>query len=131
VPDLFGEETLVQGAPIEAPEERLSVEAVASCSWLDELFASPVFEQNFQRAGRVPVTNEQIRRLLELLDQGKGSAMETQVAKQLAIPSIRLRGFLSAVQKILNVDGYPVLKTDRESRTVVLDKESLKLQFEL
>lgn len=129
--DLFGEETLVQGAPIEAPEERLSVEAVASCSWLDELFASPVFEQSLQRAGRVPVNNEQIRRLLELLDQSKGSAMETQVAKHLAIPSIRLRGFLSAVQKILNVDGYPVLKTDRESRTVVLDKESLKLQFEL
>lgn len=131
MPDLFAEAEPVQGAPVEAPEECHSVEAVRSRSWIDELFDSPVFEQSFHRAGRVPVTNEQIRRLLELLEQGKGSAMETQVAKHLAIPSIRLRGFLSAVQKILNVDGYPVLKTDRESRTVVLDKKSLKLQFEL
>ena len=131
MPDLFAEEVAVQSAPVQEPEQRVSVEPVGPRSWIDELFDSPVFEQSFRRAGRVPVTNEQIRRLLELLDQGKGSAMETQVAKQLAIPSIRLRGFLSAVQKILNVDGYPVLKTDRESRTVVLDKESLKLQFEL
>ncbi|MCH4564701.1 BREX-2 system phosphatase PglZ [Halomonas sp. EGI 63088] len=131
MPDLFEEASPVYSAPVEEPEHRLSVEPVGTRSWIDDLFASPVFEQSFQRAGRVPVTNEQIRRLLELLDQGKGSAMETQVAKHLAIPSIRLRGFLSAVQKILNVDGYPVLKTDRESRTVVLDKESLKLQFEL
>jgi hypothetical protein len=29
------------------------------------------------------------------------------------------------------VDGYPVLKTDRESCTVVLDKASLEVQFEL
>lgn len=132
MPDLFAEEAAVQSTPAQEPEEGISVESVVGTrSWIDELFASPVFDQSFQRAGRVPVTNEQIRRLLELLDQGKGSAMETQVAKHLAIPSIRLRGFLSAVQKILNVDGYPVLKTDRESRTVVLDKESLKLQFEL
>ncbi|GKW48593.1 BREX-2 system phosphatase PglZ [Halomonas sp. NCCP-2165] len=131
MPDLFEEESPEQSAPVEGREHRLAVEPVGTRSWIDELFASPVFEQSFQRAGRVPVTNEQIRRLLELLEQGKGSAMETQVAKHLVIPSIRLRGFLSAVQKILNVDGYPVLKTDRESRTVVLDKESLKLQFEL
>ncbi|XKF14682.1 BREX-2 system phosphatase PglZ [Halomonas sp. BLK-85] len=131
MPDLFAEATSEQSASVEQQEHSLSIEAVGSRSWVDELFASPVFEQSLQRAGRVPVTNEQIRRLLELLDQGKGSAMEAQVAKHLAIPIIRLRGFLSAVQKILNVDGYPVLKTDRESRTVVLDRESLKLQFEL
>lgn len=131
MPDLFGESMPVQTAPVEEQEHRLVVEPSGTRSWIHELFDSPVFAQSFQRAGRVPVTNEQIRRLLELLDQSKGSAMETQVAKHLAIPSIRLRGFLSAVQKILNVDGYPVLKTDRESRTVVLDKESLKLQFEL
>ncbi|MDI4636710.1 MULTISPECIES: BREX-2 system phosphatase PglZ [Halomonadaceae] len=131
MPDLFAESTPPQSAPVEEQEHHLSVEPVDTRNWIDDLFASPVFEQNFQRAGRVPVTNEQIRRLLELLDQGKGSVMEAQVAKRLEIPSIRLRGFLSAIQKILNVDGYPVLKTDRESRTVVLDKESLKLQFEL
>ncbi|MCE7517132.1 BREX-2 system phosphatase PglZ [Halomonas titanicae] len=126
MPDLFAETQPAETAP-----DVEDIEAVQARTWIDDLFASSVFEQTFQRAGRVPVTNVQIRRLLELLEQGKGSAMETQVAKHLAIPSIRLRGFLSAVQKILNVDGYPVLKTDRESRTVVLDKESLKLQFEL
>ena len=126
MPDLFAETKPAESAP-----DVEDIEAVEARTWIDDLFASSVFEQTFQRAGRVPVTNVQIRSLLELLEQGKGSAMETQVAKHLAIPSIRLRGFLSAVQKILNVDGYPVLKTDRESRTVVLDKESLKLQFEL
>ena len=52
--------------------------------------------------------------------------MEAQIAQHLAIPTIRLRGFLSSAQKLLNVDGYPVLKTDRESCTVVLDKARLR-----
>ncbi len=42
-----------------------------------------------------------------------------------------MNGFLAGLQKLLNVDGYPVLSIDRAAKTVKLDIRSLKVQFEL
>jgi hypothetical protein len=49
----------------------------------------------------------------------------------LGLPEIRLNGLLAGVQKLLNVDGYPLLAIDRVSKTIRLDLASLKTQFEL
>ena len=57
--------------------------------------------------------------------------MSAAVAQRLGIPELRLNGLLAGVQKLLNVDGYPVLSVDRSSKTVRLDLPSLKTQFEL
>lgn len=130
VPDLFGDQApSVSLAPSVEQGANHKTEKVCRDSWIEDLLASPVYQQSLQRAGRSAVSAEQMRGLLELLDQG--TVMEAQIAQHLAIPTIRLRGFLSSAQKLLNVDGYPVLKTDRESCTVVLDKASLEVQFEL
>jgi hypothetical protein len=99
--------------------------------WLDALFGSDAYQQAIHRAGRVPITDEQLRHLLGLLVRSRGTAMETTVAANLSIPKIRLRGFLSAAQKLLNVDGYPVLRVQRETGTVQLNIDALRTQFEL
>ena len=57
--------------------------------------------------------------------------MAAAVAQGLGLPEIRLNGLLAGAQKLLNVDGYPVLAIDRASKTIRLDLASLKTQFEL
>ena len=66
-----------------------------------------------------------------LLADGGGQQMTGALVQAMGIPSIRMNGFLAGVQKLLNVDGYPVLSIDRATRTAKLNIESLKTQFEL
>jgi hypothetical protein len=68
---------------------------------------------------------------LQLLDTRGGQQMVAAIVQALGIPAIRINGFLAGVQKLLNVDGYPVLSIDRATKTVKLNIESLKAQFEL
>jgi len=48
----------------------------------------------------------------------------------LAVPPIRVDGLLASLQRILNIDGYPVLTID-SSQTVRLNLMLLKEQFAL
>ena len=43
----------------------------------------------------------------------------------------RVSGFVSRLQEILNVDGYQVLRFDRQGQQVHLDLEKLAQQFEV
>lgn len=104
---------------------------IAEPEWPDKLMTSPVYQGVRSRSARIPVTDEQLKRFLVLLDQKQGTVMDTVVAAELKIPPIRLRGFLSAFQKLLNVDGYPILSVHRDSGTIKLDIGNLKRQFEL
>ena len=99
--------------------------------WIQALMASPVYAQMKARSGRVMVSEAQLWQLLELLSQAGGQQMAAAVAQGLGLPEIRLNGLLAGVQKLLNVDGYPVLAIDRVSKTIRLDLASLKIQFEL
>lgn len=102
-----------------------------SSFWIEALFSSSVYQQVKSRAGRNAIKEEQLRALIELLDQQQGQAMEAVVLRHLAIPKLRLRGFLAGAQKLLNIDGYPILSVDRESQTIKLSIPELKNQFEL
>jgi len=42
-----------------------------------------------------------------------------------------LRGLLAVAQRVLNIDGYPVLTRDAGSDTVELNRELLRRQFDL
>jgi hypothetical protein len=100
-------------------------------AWIDALFHSPVYAEMKGRNSRVSIDEGQLRKLLELLHSGGGQQMQGTIAQQLKIPAFRANGFLARVQKILNVDGYAVLTIDRTSKTVKLNVESLKTQFEI
>ncbi len=99
--------------------------------WIACLFASPVYAQMKSRVGRVIISEDQLQNLLRLLVERGGQQMIGALVQALGIPSIRINGFLAGVQKLLNVDGYPVLSIDRTTKTVKLNIESLKTQFEL
>ena len=99
--------------------------------WIACLFTSPVYVQMKSRVGRVIIGEDQLETLLKLLVERGGQQMIGALVQALEIPAIRINGFLAGVQKLLNVDGYPVLSIDRATKTVKLNIESLKTQFEL
>lgn len=100
-------------------------------AWIDDVLSSPMYPEMKSRAGRVLISDDQVRKLLQYLAARGGQAMMASIGQAIGIPGIRLNGFLAAAQRLLNVDGYSVLAVDRSARTVKLNIETLKTQFEL
>lgn len=114
----------------EADEQRID-RTVNKNDWVSALIDSNVYKQVSARAARISVTQEQLRLFLDLLASKDGTVMESIISRELELPKIRVRGFLRNVQKLLNIDGYPILTVDPESSTVKLNIPDLKTQFEL
>jgi hypothetical protein len=123
VDDLFGS---AQPTPDEACDP-----LVSSADWVNQLLASPVYQQVRQRAGRNAISDVELLRLIRLLEAQQWQVMEATLCRELMIPRLRVRGFLSNTQKLLNVDGYPILSVDRESQTIRLNVSDLRKQFEI
>lgn len=124
VDDLFGFE------PAQA-EVAVQAAAPADAGWIGRLLQSRVYQQVRERAGRTAISDEQLQSLLRLLEQHRWQVMEAVVCSELLIPKLRLRGFLAGAQKLLNVDGYPILALEREAQTIRLNLADLKKQFEI
>jgi len=81
-------------------------------------------------AGRVSVTDDQVRGLLDALMEASGHRLvPAQAAAALAVSPVMLRGAVLHVQRLLNVEGYPVLRIDVDGGTVILDEVLLREQF--
>ena len=81
-------------------------------------------------AGRVSVTDDQIGRLLDALLAAPGHRLvPARAATALAVPTVTLRGAVLHAQRLLNVEGYPVLRIDADGSTVLLDEALLREQF--
>ena len=81
-------------------------------------------------AGRVSVTDEQIRGLLDALLGAPGRRLVPALAATaLAVSPVMLRGAVLHAQRLLNVEGYPVLRVDADGVTVILDEALLREQF--
>lgn len=125
VDDMFGFGS--EAKPVSAKDTSL----VASKGWVEELLNSPVYSKVRERAGRTAISDEQMQGLLRILEQHRWQVMEAVLCSELLIPKLRIRGFLAGVQKLLNVDGYPILSVERESQTIRLNIADLKKQFEI
>lgn len=99
--------------------------------WIEQLLASPTYQQQARAAVRGAPPAEQFKRFLLLLDQRNGRVQRGHLAQQLALPLIRVDGWIQNYRRLLNVDGYDVLSYDQASETIVLNSELLKSQFEL
>ncbi len=108
--------------PPESPEEP---------RWIGQLLASKILAQQRPLAGRADLDEALVRKLLVALDRRGGSATRPALAQSMGYPAGRLRGFLAQMQKLLNVEGFPVLEVDEASATVMLNRELLVTQFEL
>jgi hypothetical protein len=47
------------------------------------------------------------------------------------VPSYTFSGVLTALRRVLNVDGYPVIDVDPDQETVTLDATLPREQFDL
>lgn len=110
----------------QAPESRVVAE-----SWIDRLLASPTFAAQKTLAGRVGLPDDRIRACLVALDERGGKLTRGALAHVLGVPLLRVGGFIAALRRVLNVDGYPVLTLDETADTVELNVPLLTVQFEL
>jgi hypothetical protein len=91
---------------------------------------SAVYTTQKKIAGRVSVTDDQIRALLgALLDAPGRRLVPSLAATAIAVSPVMLRGAVLHAQRLLNVEGYPVLRVDADGATVILDEALLREQF--
>ncbi len=100
-------------------------------SWIKALLQSEVFAAQKRLAGRVPVDEALLQRLLLALVSRGGSMTTPALAGAIEVHEHRLPGFLAVMQRVLNVEGYAILDRQEAANTVVLNVLLLKKQFEL
>jgi len=120
-----------QRSLFEADTDTPATKADTDAAWVDALLASDVMKAQRQSAARTALNEERIRAVLAALDARGGKLTRAALGKQLGLPAIRVNGVVSALRRLLNVDGYAVLSVDEESDTVTLNREILFAQFEL
>ena len=97
-----------------------------------DVIGSPVYAGQRRIAGRVSVSDDRVRDLLAaLLAAPDGRLGPAQAAIALAVAPVALRGAILHVQRLLNVEGYPVLRVDADGATVIVDRPLLCEQFGL
>jgi hypothetical protein len=111
------------------PSMPLFEETGRVADWVTAVLASDVFGQQLELFGG-RLKREQAEQALRVLAERKGVQMKPAFAQRLGVTPIRVDGFLASLQRILNVDGYPVLTVD-SSQTVRLNLMLLKEQFAL
>ena len=112
-------------------EPSAPVETAKPSSLVDRVLASPTHERQLKAAGRVAPKESVLRKFLDALVRADGRLSRKQLALALDMPELRARGQFAAMQKVMNVDGYPVLSQDQSTGEIVLDRRLLEKQFEL
>ncbi len=93
------------------------------------LLASDVYRQ--RRGTRAPLPDERVAALLGVLLDGDGRASYETLAARARIPAHRITGTVTALRRLLQVEGYAVLDLDPDGTTVLLDRDLLIEQFHL
>ena len=70
-------------------------------------------------------------KVLAALDRQGGAMTPAALARLAGVPALRIDGLVAKLQRLLNVDGYDVLRLDRERDRVVLNLDLLRRQFDL
>ena len=111
--------------------DRVAKAAVEKEHWIEALLKSPIYQDQAKLAVRGAPAADLISKLLMGLEKRGGSALKPALAQDLGMPPFRVDGLILNVSRILNVDGYEVLRFDRASDTVVLNLGLLRSQFGL
>ncbi len=96
----------------------------------EAVVASETYRAQRRMAGRLIVADHQVTTLLARLAETPSSRVPlSSAASALAVSEVQVRGALVQVQQLLNVEGYPVVEVDPESRSVLLNQRLLREQF--
>lgn len=126
------------GQPLPAPVSQTSLKPVEinvdtsnrMDSMAAELLASRVFQAQWRLAGRVSLTTIAVAGLVgRLVAAPSHSLPNSAIATHLGVAETRLPGAIATLQKVMNVEGYPVLLA-RDS-VLILDVQLLDEQFRL
>jgi CBS domain-containing protein len=115
--------------PEVAPALAAAPPAAAPSGLVEALLASEVYRR--RRDPRAPLPDERVAALVGTLLDGGGRASLDSLAAQAGIPAHRIGGTVTALRKLLQVEGYPVLVMDPDGQTVKLDVGLLVEQFRL
>ena len=101
-------------------------------SLAEAVVSSRVYAAQRRIAGRLSVPDDRVRDLLAALLAAPGGRLApAQAAMAVAVAPVALRGAILHVQRLLNVEGYAVLRVDADGATVILDEPLLREQFGL
>ncbi|MDG4838331.1 BREX-2 system phosphatase PglZ [Micromonospora sp. WMMD967] len=96
------------------------------------IVTSSVYKAQRKITGRLIVTDDQIASIIDALVGAAANRLAPTLAAQaLGVAQTRLRGALTQVQQLLNIEGYAVLAADPATGTVTLDVTLLTEQFEV
>jgi hypothetical protein len=96
------------------------------------LFSSPVWEAQVERAGgQAFARRERVVKVLGLIDRHGGRLSLDAASRALNLGLPRLRSIVTQLQRLLNVDAYPILDLDEVAGELRLDRALLDEQFEL
>jgi len=112
------------------PRPQPAVEA-GSVRLAKEVLTSTTYAAQKRLAGRLSTTDAQIRALLVRLLEGGHRLAPTVAATALEVPLPALSGAIAHAQRLLNVEGYAVLRRDPDGQTLILDEALLREQFEV
>lgn len=98
---------------------------------IDRLLASATLAHQQSRIGRMALEPGRLKALVGRLEHGGGRASVEQLARAIQMPTMRMRGVLSVLQRTLNIDGFPVVTVEQATDTVLLDLTLLRTQFQL
>ena len=116
--------------PVRAPEPSSPAPDHSASAGARAVLRSPGYATQKRIAGRVSVSDEQVARLLgALLAAPAHRVAPTAAASALQVSPVTLRGAVLHVQRLLNVEGYPVLRVDADGATLILDEGLLREQF--
>jgi len=79
-------------------------------------------------AGRLK--SDQVEKALRILADRNFVLLKSAFAQRFDLSNLRIDGLIASLQRILNVEGYPVLSVDG-SQTVRLNLQLLREQFDL
>jgi hypothetical protein len=113
-----------------APSIKQAPDPTASESVAAGVLKSPVYAAQKKIAGRISVTDDQVTVLLSaLLGAPQHRLAPAAAATALQVAPILLRGAVLHVQRLLNVEGYAVLRVDADGATLILDDALLREQY--
>ena len=97
--------------------------------WVNALMESSVFKDQMSTfAGRLK--QDQVEKSLRVLADRNLVLLKSVFAQRLELSALRIDGWIASLQRILNVEGYPVLSVDA-SQTVRLNLQLLREQFDM